>query len=292
MLQDARIITTAYDLDSQDMASIEEFILAAKGGLPAIRLHLARDTYNYIANSCNNTTKFLETARKLFHPSGHPRVQSGETDAGRLLQEFRTYWSGYGAKDDENIELIEWEYYFAGVSAGVDSDEWFAKMVQGCWPGMMQVKETERRKTLPALKAQGIQPQVAEKLKLASRIRRLSALVNDPRRFRTGLDVCLIRKPSSAESMYSRPFLRDLVSELYSLVGYSSSSTAEEEQIFEGIYRRVLKEAGIQGKDLLSGTPAGRPRQEGVTGLELYLRTALKRECSFLEYMLFAKTAV
>ncbi|KAJ3160428.1 hypothetical protein HDU86_000762 [Geranomyces michiganensis] len=283
--QNVEMMVTGYQLDSNDPSSVEQLILDIK---------VLRDVYTFITKSTAGQPKsFAKIAKTLYNPLGHPRVRSGEIGADRLLNQFCSQWDG---GDDGSVELIEWEYYYAGVGSSIDGDEFFEKMIMGCWPGLLAAGggggggggaeggEPKSRKSrymsgLPL----GGQADYRAKKKLATSFRKLDALLLEPQTFRTAMDLCIMRNPPppsppAQQPLFSRPYVRALIAELYDLVGCRlSPGSDEEEQMFESIYRRVIKEAG--------------PGSKGVQELEWTLRSALRRECNFLEYKIVARTA-
>ncbi|KAJ3182380.1 hypothetical protein HDU87_008544 [Geranomyces variabilis] len=284
--QNAEMMVTGYQLDADDPSTAEQLILDIKGGLSPLRLELVRDVYNFISKSAVQPQNFTKTAKTLFNPLGHPRVQSGEIGADRLHNQFCSQWDN--AADDGSVELIEWEFYYASLGSSIDGDDFFEKMILGCWPGLLSSQNTagmdlKNRKSTYMSGLQLGQADYRAKKKLATNFRKLDALLLEPQTFRTAMDLCIMRNPPppsppAQQPLFSRPYLRALIAELYDLVGCRlNPGSDEEEQMFESIYRRVIKEAG--------------PGQKGIQELEWTLRSALRRECNFLEYKIVARTA-
>ncbi|KNC99045.1 hypothetical protein, variant [Spizellomyces punctatus DAOM BR117] len=291
--ESAALIVSAYRLTSDDPTTIEDFILDIKGGLNPTRFDLVRDTYRLISKAASNPKQFVKTAKALFNPLGHPR--STELGADKILQEFCTYWA---SNPSEGVEMIEWEYYYAGISAGFESDERFERMMFGCWPGLEKKEDgSQESKTGDAGRRTDLElarcEVMRDKRKLAGRVKLLEALVNDSRTFRSALDLCLLRhppppSPPAQQPLWTRTYLCNIISQMYALVGYTISTTDEDEQLINSLYRRVLKEAGFRGLEVNGKGGAG---GGGVMELETSLRNALRRECNFLEYRIVARVA-
>ncbi|KAI8915290.1 hypothetical protein DFJ77DRAFT_362693 [Powellomyces hirtus] len=291
-LENAKLIVSGYQLDPANPSTAEQLILDLKGGLSPLRLGLVRDVYNLITRTASQPSHFKQTAKALFKPLGHPRVRSGEIGADRLHTQFCTYWNGReGGKEGEEgvVELIEWEYYYAGVGASIEGDDFFEKMILGCWPDVInETGDLEDTKKTGTGGREPSKPQLglAEyqmKKKVATNIRKLDMLVSESRTFRTALDLCIMRNPPppappAQQPLFSRPYLRFLISEMYELVGCGLTSNDDDEQLLESIYRRVLKESG-------------NGRGGGILELEWALRSALRRECNFMEYKIVARVA-
>lgn len=153
-----------------DPSTVENFMLAIKGGLASSRLDIVRDAYRLILTKSGNPKQFLRTAKTLYNPLAHPRVRSGESSTDRILQEFLAYWTSGTVKTlDGTVELIEWEYYYAGISQTIERDDSFEKLMLECWPGLLRESAGV---TIP----DGYSVAGKYKRLLASKVKRLEAL--------------------------------------------------------------------------------------------------------------------
>ncbi|KAJ3013121.1 hypothetical protein HKX48_005919 [Thoreauomyces humboldtii] len=283
--QNARMMVVGYGLDPRDPSTVEQLVVDIKGGLSPNRLEVVREVYDLVSARSTLPTHFVVTSGVLFSPHGHPRVRSGETSADRLSAQFAAAWAA-NARDDGAVERVEWEYCHAGIASAFDDDEAFEKMMVGCWPAMRKGMGGAGWRASDGGHLGDDAGRVAwrSKKKLVTKIRKLETL--ESRTFRTALDLCLIRRPPPSappaqQPLFSRPYLRAVIAELYELLecglNVSADESGEDEQMLESIYRRVLKESG-NGRG-------------GIPELEWALRSALRRECNFLEYLMVAKTA-
>ncbi|KAJ3043206.1 hypothetical protein HDV00_005526 [Rhizophlyctis rosea] len=253
------------DEDDSQSLPIGDFVRSIKGSLPPKRLDLVRDVYRSILGSTGRDVVLLKDAKQRYNALAHPRVQSGELDSEKVLFDFIQYWS----KDRPNgaIELIEWEVYFSTISANIERDQYFEKLMTQCWPGITPATEPPPPKLNPQTKRL-----------LTTRIRNLTFLISDPRIFRTCLDLCMLRHPPPPN--IPRPFaypdyLRLIVGEMFKCVHDNLDDDA-----FNLIQKRMVKELGMNGF-----------ATAGMAELEGALRAAMRKELGFLEYQIHAKTA-
>ncbi|KAJ3268524.1 hypothetical protein HK104_005351, partial [Borealophlyctis nickersoniae] len=139
---DVDAVISRYDTTGKGLIPIDKFIYGVKGDLPSKRLHLVQDVYKLLLDSTTRGVVSLKDAKAKYNTLAHPRVQSGELDPDRVLSDFVTYWER--GRSDGRIELVEWEYYFAGLSAAIDRDEYFDKVMRQCWPGLKEIKQTTK----------------------------------------------------------------------------------------------------------------------------------------------------
>ncbi|RKO93542.1 hypothetical protein BDK51DRAFT_26340 [Blyttiomyces helicus] len=242
-------------------------IVNFQGGLNPNRLEVVRDSYEMLLNSNWKGCVTLKDAKARYNHLEHPSVRSGELDPDQALADFIEYW------DEDVIDLIEWECYFAGVSSTIDSDAHFEKVMVGCWPGMKDRSFKPWEKLTESAKRE-----------LSRTIRKLEfiasshhsqskpATVRDARTFRTALDLCMLRyQPPQRSPIFTRSYLQTLANELYALAGHSL-----DEETFESIHYRMSRDV-----------PAG---ASGLGDVEVALRTAMRKELTFMEYRIFVKT--
>ncbi|KAI8821694.1 uncharacterized protein EV422DRAFT_615039 [Fimicolochytrium jonesii] len=182
------------------------------------------------------TKTFLQAAQSLFTPAAHPRVRTGHVSAEQMRAEVFGYWrrgksrggsrvgldldgDGKNATTTTNINVREeeitpadWTYshlstpYTSAYSAAHD-DEAFERILVLCWPGLGEAAGIERyvdggeggEGEAKGEREEDVMGSIGMRKKrvLARRVRRLNALVSDARRFRTALDLMILRHPPS-----------------------------------------------------------------------------------------------
>jgi len=120
------------------MVGIHRLILRIGGGLSVKRLELVQNTFKMLINNevttPSNAYILLKDAKAKFSPNEHPRVKSGELTPEQVLYRFLLFFEP--DRPDGVIELIEWEYYYAIISAEISQDSFFEKQMVQCWPGL------------------------------------------------------------------------------------------------------------------------------------------------------------
>jgi calcyphosin len=67
----------------------------------------------------------------VYNCSFHPGVKAGKTTQDAVYNEFL---KSFGDKNgDGTIERVEWNDYYAAVSASIDNDDHFVELMRACW---------------------------------------------------------------------------------------------------------------------------------------------------------------
>lgn len=73
----------------------------------------------------------LDDIAKIYDVSKHPEVLSGQKQPLEIYKDFMSMWDTQVA--DGIVTFEEFLDYFRDVSASIDSDEYFAVMMQNSW---------------------------------------------------------------------------------------------------------------------------------------------------------------
>ena len=112
------------------MVSFDEFLRAIRGEINSNRLVWIKKAYQKLDVNGDGTVK-LDDIAKLYDVSKHPDVTQGRKDPKQVYLEFMKLWDTQVA--DGIVTFEEFLEYFADVSASVDTDEYFAVMMQNAW---------------------------------------------------------------------------------------------------------------------------------------------------------------
>ncbi|KAJ7308418.1 hypothetical protein JRQ81_008963 [Phrynocephalus forsythii] len=74
----------------------------------------------------------VEDLRGVYNCRAHPKFKSGEWMEEEVLRSFLDNFDSPGDKDGK-ITMEEFLNYYSGVSASVDSDEYFVSMIKSAW---------------------------------------------------------------------------------------------------------------------------------------------------------------
>ncbi|KAL2917064.1 hypothetical protein HK105_203496 [Polyrhizophydium stewartii] len=232
---------------------IVEFITSLNGGLPSRRQGLVTQSFKQLISKPGGATINLRDVQAKFDANEHPRVRAGETTAQSVRRVFVDYWTR--DRPDGEIRLVEWLFYFAGVSSSMESDAEFEQFMSRCWDARVQV--------VPAI------PPSKVRRTRATMLRRIDYVVKHPNLLRSLLDLCIMRNPI-AESVGSRDYLHYLLTDMFGLIG-----ARLEEDTFQAVHKALSSEV---------------ESLRTVTDMEDVLRAALEKELQFLEYRVVART--
>eukprot|EP01062_Namystynia_karyoxenos_P074518 TRINITY_DN71446_c0_g1_i1.p1 TRINITY_DN71446_c0_g1~~TRINITY_DN71446_c0_g1_i1.p1 ORF type:complete len:458 (+),score=147.89 TRINITY_DN71446_c0_g1_i1:103-1476(+) len=132
-LSDAEIarLVTMFDRDRDGRIGITEFLTALRGGISAKRrAYVQRAFQIFDQNGDGRLT--LDEIRARFRAAGHPLVVQGERSEEEVLNDFVASFDD-ATNPDGIISKQEFEQYYAGVSAGIDSDEYFIALLKQTW---------------------------------------------------------------------------------------------------------------------------------------------------------------
>lgn len=128
--EEASSVLRHFDRDGNGLVSFDEFLRTLRGELSASRLSWIKKAYQKLDVNGDGTVK-LDDIAKLFDVSKHPDIVQGRKDPKQVYLEFMSLWETQQA--DGIVTIEEFLDYFADVSASIDSDEYFAVMMQNAW---------------------------------------------------------------------------------------------------------------------------------------------------------------
>jgi Ca2+-binding EF-hand superfamily protein len=127
---EALAVLKHFDRNGNGMVSFDEFLRAIRGEINSNRLVWIKKAYQKLDVNGDGTVK-LDDIAKLYDVSKHPDVTKGRKDPKQVYLEFMKLWDTQVA--DGIVTFEEFLEYFADVSASVDTDEYFAVMMQNAW---------------------------------------------------------------------------------------------------------------------------------------------------------------
>uniref|UniRef100_A0A7S1IRI4 EF-hand domain-containing protein n=1 Tax=Eutreptiella gymnastica TaxID=73025 RepID=A0A7S1IRI4_9EUGL len=127
-----------FDINGDGQLGVAEFITALRGSMSPQRKSWSNKVWMALPKAGGRVA--LAALHRAYNAAAHPDVQAGrrtEEDVEARLQETfngSTNPSGMVTKED-------FECWCAGVSAGIDSDEYFVLLMNNCW-GLAPPKRT------------------------------------------------------------------------------------------------------------------------------------------------------
>lgn len=119
-----------FDRDGNGSVDFNEFIRTIRGDLSASRKAVIRQAYNKLDVTKDGKVT-LDDIAKLYDASGHPEVLNGRRSQEQVFFEFMSMWETQ--KRDGIISFDEFCDYYADISAGIESDEYFTSMMTSAW---------------------------------------------------------------------------------------------------------------------------------------------------------------
>jgi len=245
------------------MVGIHRFILRIGGGLSVKRLELVQNTFKMLINNDvttpSNAYILLKDAKAKFSPNEHPRVKSGELTPEQVLYRFLLFFEP--DRPDGVIELIEWESYYATISAEISQDSFFEKQMVQCWPGLQVY---DKYKQTPKINNKR-RREVAEQLNI------MNYVTNNCRVFRDLLDIAFIECNQDGMHHLEKNELYEILRHFYQLI-----QQPFDESIFDEIWVRIYKDL----EDIVT-----------ISDYEEQLYNAIKKEITYMEYEIFVHVA-
>jgi len=252
-----------YTKSKNSMVGIHRLILRIGGGLNIKRLELVRNTFKMLINNeittPGNAFILLKDAKAKFSPNEHPRVKSGEITPEQVLYRFLYFFES--DRPDGVIELIEWEYYYATISAEISQDSFFEKQMVQCWPG------------LQAYYKYMITPRLNNKRRreIAEQLNVMNYVTNNYRVFRDLLDIAFIECNQDGMHHLEKNELYEILRHFYLLIHQPF-----DESIFDELWVRIYKDL----EEVIT-----------ITDYEEQLYNAIKKEINYMEYEIFVHVA-
>eukprot|EP00667_Euglena_gracilis_P003326 EG_transcript_3329 len=138
-----------FDRDGSGAISINEFLRELRGELNPRRKALVLQAYGLLDKTGDGKVN-LEDMFAIYgrHLDRHPDVASGAKTPEKVLLEFTAAWDRNG---DGTVTAEEFLEYYADLSAGIDSDNYFELMIRNAWHisgGTGQCENTTCRRVL------------------------------------------------------------------------------------------------------------------------------------------------
>ena len=143
---EARYLVMAFDSNNNGGVSLDEFVRALRGNLNKRRLDVVvRAFAKFDRDGSGSIT--IDDLTGLYKADQHPEVLQGRRTQAQVLHDFLKCFDSERTPDGV-VTRDEFECYYAGVSANIDSDDYFEAMVIRTWdlddPKQPRLATTER----------------------------------------------------------------------------------------------------------------------------------------------------
>jgi len=128
-----------FDRDGNGSITFDEFLRAIRGEMNDMRKALCKKAYT-IMDTDKSGELDINDIRQTYNAKQHPDVKSGKKTEDEILGEFLDTFEdafcnmkGHEDARDGKITMEEWYEYYNNVSMSIDTDEYFAAMMNSTW---------------------------------------------------------------------------------------------------------------------------------------------------------------
>ncbi|XP_004689365.1 PREDICTED: calcyphosin isoform X2 [Condylura cristata] len=127
---EAEGICRRWDRDGSGTLDLEEFLRALRPPMSQAREAVIAAAFAKLDRSGDGVVT-VEDLRGVYSGRAHPKVQSGEWTEEEVLRQFLDNFDS--SEKDGQVTLAEFQDYYSGVSASMDTDEEFVAMMSSAW---------------------------------------------------------------------------------------------------------------------------------------------------------------
>ncbi|XP_068837455.1 calcyphosin isoform X1 [Capricornis sumatraensis] len=119
-----------WDRDGSGTLDLEEFLRALRPPMSQAREAVVAAAFAKLDRSGDGVVT-VDDLRGVYSGRTHPKVRSGEWTEEQVLRHFLDNFDS--SEKDGQVTLAEFQDYYSGVSASMDTDEEFVAMMTSAW---------------------------------------------------------------------------------------------------------------------------------------------------------------
>uniref|UniRef100_A0A8P0PJ51 Calcyphosine n=2 Tax=Canis lupus familiaris TaxID=9615 RepID=A0A8P0PJ51_CANLF len=127
---EAEGVCRRWDRDGSGTLDLEEFLRALRPPMSQAREAVIAAAFAKLDRSGDGVVT-VDDLRGVYSGRTHPKVQSGEWTEEEVLRRFLDNFDS--SEKDGQVTLAEFQDYYSGVSASMDTDEEFVAMMTSAW---------------------------------------------------------------------------------------------------------------------------------------------------------------
>uniref|UniRef100_A0A673T8J3 Calcyphosin n=2 Tax=Suricata suricatta TaxID=37032 RepID=A0A673T8J3_SURSU len=127
---EAEGVCRRWDRDGSGTLDLEEFLRALRPPMSQAREAVIAAAFAKLDRSGDGVVT-VDDLRGVYSGRAHPKVRSGEWTEEQVLRRFLDNFDS--SEKDGQVTLAEFQDYYSGVSASVDTDEEFVAMMTSAW---------------------------------------------------------------------------------------------------------------------------------------------------------------
>ncbi|KAJ8011473.1 hypothetical protein DPEC_G00058580 [Dallia pectoralis] len=129
--EEAQQIFTLCDKDGSGSINFDEFLEDLRPPMSSARTTIIGQAFKKLDRTGDGVLT-VEDLKGVYNASHHPKYKSGEWTEEQVFQAFLEHFE-YPNHKDGKVTQEEFLNYYSGVSASIDSDEYFVTMMQNAW---------------------------------------------------------------------------------------------------------------------------------------------------------------
>ncbi|XP_051556600.1 calcyphosine-like a [Myxocyprinus asiaticus] len=127
----AKQIFALIDKDESGTLNFEEFLEKLRPPMSNARKQVINKAFQKLDRTGDGVVT-VEDLQGVYNSKHHPKYKSGEWTEEQVFRSFLDSFDSPYEKDGK-VTLEEFVNYYSGVSASIDSDEYFITMMQNAW---------------------------------------------------------------------------------------------------------------------------------------------------------------
>ncbi|KAF3701609.1 Calcyphosin-like protein [Channa argus] len=129
--QEALSVFDRFDRDSSGTIDFDEFLIALRPPMSQARKEVVMQAFRKLDKTGDGVIT-VEDLRGVYNVKSHPKYQNGEWTEEQIFRKFLDNFDSPYDKDGQ-VTKEEFENYYCGVSASIDSDAYFVLMMRNSW---------------------------------------------------------------------------------------------------------------------------------------------------------------
>ncbi|KAJ6664212.1 hypothetical protein lerEdw1_008430 [Lerista edwardsae] len=119
------------DKNRSGTLDLNEFLELLRPPMSKVRKEIIEEAFRKLDRTGDGLVT-VEDLHGVYNSQSHPKFQSGEWTEDQV---FRTFLDNFDSPNDKDGKVTAEEFlnYYSGVSASIDSDEYFVDMVKRAW---------------------------------------------------------------------------------------------------------------------------------------------------------------